>query len=357
MKKSVLIMCLATAISVTGVSIAQTKQDRERITQGYNLVESKIIAQDINSYSKENYKRAVRLARKYAWPLKVKYKDGGIGELVGVLEGDFPLYYRTYNKGSISTIHADAVHTGGRAGLDLNGEDMIAGVWDGGSVRITHELFEDRVVKKDTSDYHSHSTHVAGTINGSANVENGEAIGVAPLAVVFSYDWNNDFEKMISEAKEGLLVSNHSYGIAATDENGELAFPVSFFGQYNYWAQYLDNILYTHDYYLPVTSAGNDRQKDSVLNPAKHGFDLLTGMTVAKNNLVVGSIKEVTEYRGPSNVDLSPFSNYGPTDDGRVKPDITAKGSNVYSAIAETDSSYKIMSGTSMAAPSVTGGI
>jgi hypothetical protein len=28
---------------------------------------------------------------------------------------------------------------------------------------------------------------------------------------------------------------------------------------------------------------------------------------------------------------MSSFSNYGPTDDGRIKPDISAKGVNVYS--------------------------
>lgn len=357
MKKSTLIACLAIALSASGVSFAQTQQDREKITKDYNLVKSTKLAEEVKSSTKKSYERAMRLAKRFDWPLTIEYKDGGFGELIGVLEDDSPLYYRTYNKGGVSTIHADAVHTGGSAGLDLNGEDMIAGVWDGGTVRSTHELFEGRVVKKNTSGHQSHGTHVAGTVNGSAVVVDGDAIGVAPQATVYSYDWNNDSAEMIAEAQDGLLVSNHSYGIATTDYYGNPILPVSFFGQYGSGAQYLDQIQYTLEYYLPVYAAGNDRGIHNILNPGNGGYDLLTGEGVAKNNLVVGSILEVTDYENPYDVTLSSFSNFGPTDDGRVKPDITAKGHNVYSATANSNSSYAIMSGTSMAAPSITGGV
>ena len=357
MKKNTLIACLAIALSGSGISLAQTQQDREKITKNYDLSKSSIVAKEVKEYTQKSYNRAMRLAKRFDWPLMIEYKDGGFGELIGVLEDDSPLYYRTYNKGGVSTIHADAVHTGGSAGLDLNGEDMIAGVWDGGTVRSTHELFEGRVIKKNTSGHQSHGTHVAGTVIGSGDVANGNAIGVAPQATVYSYDWNNDFAEMIAEAQDGLLVSNHSYGIATTDYYGNPILPVSFFGQYGSGAQYLDQIQYALEYYLPVYASGNDRDMHSVLNPGNGGYDLLTGEGVAKNNLVVGSILEVTDYENPYDVTLSSFSNFGPTDDGRVKPDITAKGHNVYSATANTDTSYATISGTSMSAPSITGGV
>lgn len=357
MKKNTLIACLAIALSASGVSLAQTQQEREKLTQGYNLKNSTKLAQEVQSSTKKNYDRAMRLAKRYNWPLIIEYKDGGFGELVGVLEDDSPLYYRTYNKGGVSTIHADAVHTGGSAGLDLNGENMIAGVWDGGTVRSTHELFEGRVVKKNTSGHNSHPTHVAGTLIGSGAVADGDAIGVAPQATVYSYDWDNDHNEMLAEAEDGLLVSNHSYGIAATDNFGNPILPVSFFGQYRSEARTTDNIQNEFEYYLPVFAAGNDRDMHNILNPGNNGYDLLTGEGVAKNNLVVGSIWEVTDFENPYSVTLSSFSNFGPTDDGRIKPDITAKGHNVYSATAATDSSYAAFSGTSMAAPSVTGGV
>src|SRR5690554_161392 len=357
MKKNTLIACLAIALSASGITFAQTQQDREKITQGYDLQKSAKLAEDIRLHTKKSYDRAMRLAKRFDWPLTIEYKDGGFGELIGVSENDIPLYYRTFNKGGVSTIHADAVHTGGSAGLDLNGEDMIAGVWDGGTVRSTHELFEGRVIKKNTSAHQSHGTHVAGTVIGSADFEDGDAIGVAPQATVLSYDWGNDYNEMIDEAEDGLLVSNHSYGIATTDQNGNPVLPVSFFGQYQNGARYLDQIQYTFEYYLPVYAAGNDRDWHNILNPGNNGYDLLTGEGVAKNNLVVGSVWEVTDYEYPYNVTLSSFSNFGPTDDGRIKPDITAKGHNVYSATAVTDSSYAAISGTSMSSPSVTGGV
>ena len=43
-------------------------------------------------------------------------------------------------KGAITTRADRVTHRWGLAGLDLNGENMIAGVWDGGRVRGTHNL-------------------------------------------------------------------------------------------------------------------------------------------------------------------------------------------------------------------------
>src|SRR5690606_3297556 len=57
---------------------------------------------------------------------------------------------------------------------------------------------------------------------------------------------------------------------------------------------------------------------------------------------------------------INTYSNYGPTDDFRIKPDIAAKGGeyNIDSVISVGSSSVAAMAtmqGTSMAAPAVTG--
>jgi subtilisin family serine protease len=52
---------------------------------------------------------------------------------------------------------------------------------------------------------------------------------------------------------------------------------------------------------------------------------------------------------------MTSFSGWGPVDDGRIKPDIVAKGYNVYSTNSTGDAAYTTMSGTSMATPTVTG--
>jgi subtilisin family serine protease len=52
---------------------------------------------------------------------------------------------------------------------------------------------------------------------------------------------------------------------------------------------------------------------------------------------------------------MSTFSNFGPTDDGRIKPDISAKGIDVSSCIGNGNTSYASYQGTSMAAPAISG--
>ena len=84
---------------------------------------------------------------------------------------------------------------------------------------------------------------------------------------------------------------------------------------------------------------------------------MLTHDNVAKNGVVVAAIEGFTDYTGASNVIMSDFSQWGPTDDFRIKPDISAKGVAVYSSNMLTATSvngYGSYDGTSMAAPSVT---
>jgi len=52
---------------------------------------------------------------------------------------------------------------------------------------------------------------------------------------------------------------------------------------------------------------------------------------------------------------MSSFSSWGPTDDGRIKPDIVADGVNLLSTSSAGSEAYTVLSGTSMASPNVTG--
>jgi hypothetical protein len=164
-------------------------------------------------------------------------------------------------------------------------------------------------------------------------------------------DWNNDISEMDTYADFGLLVSNHSYGLMGSN------LPVWFFGAYVSDAREVDVVCFNRPKYLPVYAAGNDRNSFSTLNPTKAGNDLLNGDKVSKNSLVVGAVNEVPNYIDPSSVVISGFSSFGPTDDFRIKPDIVAKGVNVFSTTSSSDTSYGSLSGTSMAAPGVTGSL
>ncbi|ODM87446.1 Bacillopeptidase F [Orchesella cincta] len=54
---------------------------------------------------------------------------------------------------------------------------------------------------------------------------------------------------------------------------------------------------------------------------------------------------------------ISSFSSVGPTTDGRMKPEVSAPGSNVISAYHTSDTAYVSLSGTSMACPHAAGAI
>lgn len=58
---------------------------------------------------------------------------------------------------------------------------------------------------------------------------------------------------------------------------------------------------------------------------------------------------DVISVFGSGSITLSSFSAWGPTEDLRLKPEITAPGSNIYSTIPENQ--YGYMGGTSMASP------
>jgi hypothetical protein len=86
------------------------------------------------------------------------------------------------------------------------------------------------------------------------------------------------------------------------------------------------------------------------------GYDTLSTQQTAKNSLVVGSVLDVLNDPYTSgDIVTSVFSSYGPTDDGRVKPDVVGNGQGLFSTFSGSNTAYGNMSGTSMAAPNVTG--
>ncbi|WP_136668477.1 S8 family serine peptidase [Flavobacterium sp. H122] len=325
---------------------SQSNKDRKELIKQTNtnylsVFSAKKKAEDI--LQKDNIKK---FAAKNNLPLVIS-NDSIFSELVEIDKNNVPLYYSTFNHGAGITTRANELYTGGSLGLNIEGQNMIVGVWDAGSAYPQHELFEGRLTVKDNSSKtHYHSAHVAGTLIGSDKFQSGHARGMAFKANANSYDWNSDVYEIAQAASEGLLISNHSYGL-----NPSLL-PLSYFGKYIEKSMYIDDILYNAPYFQYVCSAGNTRNNG--INTAKNGFDLLTDHAVSKNAIVVAATEEVLNYTGSNSVLMSDFSSWGPTDDGRIKPDISAKGVNTFSAM-NTQASYNYLSGTSMASPSVAG--
>jgi len=350
MKISTLLFTTLLMFVTTLSAIAQTPEQIQKIISKYDLNSLSLLETQAAFEFNRDRQEALDLAAIYGWAESYETENGGQGLLVGVLDGNYPLYYETTNKGAGITARVDRVHTGGTAGLDLNGENMLVGVWDGGLVRTTHELLENRVTPIDgATTFSDHSTHVSGTILGSEAFQAGNAKGMAPLAEIISSDFNNaSSEALNAVATYGLLVSNHSYGIPADQS------PVWFLGKYDSNARLWDQITFSAPYYLPVYSAGNARNTNHP-NQADGGYDILTAYSNSKNVLVVAATFQVLNYVNSTSVNMSSFSSWGPTDDGRIKPDISAKGVNTFSSVGPGNSNYANYSGTSMSAPSVAG--
>ena len=326
---------------------SQSIEQKRKIETLTNKEVLKTISESNKIYFSENKIKAIKLAKIYNWPITLK-NNGTYSELMGVSLENLPIYYSTYNYGAGVTTRANKLYTGGSLGLNINGENMTAGVWDVGTTMPNHELFSGRVqVIDNTQTNRFHATHVAGTIIGTDQVQNGNARGIAYKGNVNSYDWNNDISEVAAAASNGLLFSNHSYGrnpiFVSTNE----------WGKYNLTAQSLDDIMFNAPYYQFVCAAGNNRSYG--FNIEKNGYDLLLGNAISKNGIAVAAVNELLEYTGTSSVIMSEFSSWGSTDDGRIKPDISAKGVNTYSSVDSSTSSYDTLSGTSMASPSVVG--
>ncbi len=338
--------------------------------------------------------------------------EGVVAEFKALRSGGLPpLYYETSNLGAAQTSRTHRLWPGGGLGLNLSGQrltlccisgpngpqsyfyDPKAGIWDGGGVRATHQELVGRVTQRDAAtSSDNHATHVAGTMIASG--EQPTAKGMAYAAKLDAYDWNSDEGEMAGAAAQGLLMSNHSYGLitgwAYGDYDGlgssrwfwwgsETDTICADFGLYSQQARDWDLIANNAPNYLIVKAAGNDRGQgpsagtthrvwsnsqgnwvNSTVTRQKDGgplgYDCISHAGVAKNVLTIGAVQGLTApYTGPSQVLPSTFHGWGPTDDGRIKPDIVAKGVGVYSSTATGDATYANYNGTSMASPAVTG--
>lgn len=351
-----------------------------------------------NSAYRSSHQKALSLAPAHGWAVRSKLKNGGVISLQGVNSLGFPVYIKTNdNVISAATTQTNTVQPGGSLGLNLSGSSTFLNnklaIWDGGAVYAAHQEFGGKTITvKSTQGILDHSTHVAGTMiaKGVYAPAKGMAFNANTLT---SYDFDNDVTTMTSAAS-GLLLSNHSYGDEAgwdLDDTGIWTWyglpgdTVDYtFGIYNSRTQAFDQIAYNAPYYLIVESSGNARgypgpdigstyygytsatnsklilktRTAADMISSQQGYDGITSTGNAKNILTVGAVGPLPY--GPANrgsIDITYFSSFGPTDDGRVKPDIAGMGLNVLSTSSAGTQNYEVMSGTSMAAPNVTGSL
>ena len=276
------------------------------------------------------------------------------------------LFFETHNIDSSKDTKTDQLNPNGSLGLELEGEGYKIGVWDEGHVFKEHVEFQnavDRVlIGQDLPydlNYDSHATHVAGTIGESG--ESQDAKGMASKVQIISYDWNNAFLELMADAANDIYISNHSYGLPGFEDNGQPTVSYSYLGTYDEWASDLDAIHFARPNFLAVCSAGNEGLEDNFESAvAKH--DVLTDMSTAKNNMVVANAKNILYFQSGATVKrINESSSQGPTNDLRIKPDISGIGTQVTSSTVSSNLNqtnlYSTSSGTSMAAPNISGSL
>ncbi|UYW01486.1 S8 family peptidase [Flavobacterium agricola] len=262
----------------------------------------------------------------------------------------------------------------------------------------------------------AHATGVSGLIaaNGNANLTFNNSFtvanatrGVIPSAKISTASFQQTSNGTIYEKilKFSPPISNHSYGsnfgwaissINNTNKTVTLVYPVNtsiflndeetFAGIYLDDDANYDMLVYNNPKTILVKSAGNydgigpanydaswkvtllhyDGSKyvpltNADIIPKNNSFNgaySITTGSLGKNILTVGSIdlpSAESDYRlQVNNIIKSSFSSVGPRKDGAIKPDLVAVGAGVAYPGTEK-SSYMAGSGTSFAAPKVTG--
>lgn len=221
-------------------------------------------------------------------------------------------------------------------GLNYDGTGIMVAHNDAGGI-TEHIDFKGRFSQNAGNAGSDHGDHTAGTISAAGNA-NPRGRGMAPGADMFyrEYPANlNDADNVYTSINARLTSNSFSNGC----NNG-----------YSTWSQQLDKDAYDNPLMLHVFSAGNNGSSSCAVDyGAGLGWGNITGgHKQAKNVVTVGN---VTTTDG-----LAPSSSRGPASDGRIKPDICAVGTQVFSTTdANGPNSYNSKTGTSMSCPGVTG--
>jgi serine protease AprX len=207
------------------------------------------------------------------------------------------------------------------------------------------------------SDGYGHGTHVAGIVGGDGSESSGKYIGVAPMVNIINVKVSNDdgsaLMKDIVLGLQWVLENKDKYNIRVIN----LSLNSTVAESYN--SSPLDaavEILWFNGVVV-VVSAGN-KGNGAIYPPANDPFVITVGAVDDKGTASITDDK------------LADFSAYGSSENGSVKPDLVAPGVNITARIVNLNmglagshpankvgSQYFRMSGTSMAAPMVSGTI
>ncbi|MCD4807233.1 MAG: S8 family serine peptidase, partial [Methanococcoides sp.] len=278
----------------------------------------------------------------------------------------------------------------------LTGSGQIVAVADSGldtgvNDGTMHDDIEGRILALiDLSDdgaadnYSGHGTHVAGSVLGNGTLSGGQFKGMAPEAQLV-FQAVEDSDGSLGGIPLNLVdLFQQAYNQNARIHTNSWGIPKD--GAYTIDSRNLDIFTWEHPDMLILMAAGNegvDINEDGVID-----LDSIDAPATAKNCLSVGASENnrpaITKTYGnhrPLDFPIDPvysdkmadyieglaaFSSRGPTDDGRIKPDVVAPGTYIISTrsrkasetlwgVYNDNENYVYSGGTSMSTPLVAG--
>jgi subtilisin family serine protease len=237
----------------------------------------------------------------------------------------------TINEGTNAAVIVAVIDTG----VGYNHPDILANMWDGTNCKDQNGTtivggcnhgydFESNDITPLPAANKPHGTHVSGTIAAIKNNGRG-TIGVAPnakiMAIKFGFTVNDEIKAINFAIKNGAKIINASFGGASYSQS-----------------EYDAMNLFKQSGGIFVAASGNDTfDNDTIpVYPASYNLDNIISVAA-------------TDQKDS----LATFSDYG-----NVSVDVGAPGTNIMSLLTNTDGSDEIYgygSGTSMAAPHVSG--
>ncbi|MBN1389204.1 MAG: S8 family serine peptidase [Candidatus Thermoplasmatota archaeon] len=260
--------------------------------------------------------------------------------------------------------------------------------------------FDNRVTTSlwagpNSNDTHSHGTHTTGSIAGNGSNSNGSIRGMAPEAEIFFQSIANQNAGNRLELPSNLsLLFQDAYDFGARVHSN--SWGAAYAGAYTTNSRDVDWFLYYHPDMIILFSAGNDGidyyKPYGTYNPdGKIDDDSIGSPATSKSAITVGASENyrteggyqfqwgtgswlwkyskdpiTTDKMSDDPTGMAAFSSRGPTNDGRIKPDVVAPGTNILSVRStqtsatgwgayQDNSQYIFMGGTSMSTPITAG--
>ncbi len=282
-----------------------------------------------------------------------------------------------------SILQATTIHND----YNLYGNGQVIGIadtgLDTGKGKTLHPDLRERLHKSyclgrtnpcDWSDASGHGTHIAGSALGNGSVSGGDAdnhtydgsfAGTAPEAKLvfqslldtkgFLSGVPTDRGNLMRQAyTDGARIHTNAWGGPTSSEDGG-----DQYGEYVLSSAMVDFAMWEHKDMLVLFTSGNggvDGEKDGQGQPVGNGIidaDAIEQPGTAKNVLTIGASESertfasdtwgglwqdefpaepiASDKTADNRAGMAAFSSRGPTDDGRIKPDLVAPGTGIIS--------------------------